>query len=486
MNNIIFNIPKEFILRYYFNEEDSELPDFRSSFMRDRDRVMYSTAFRRLGGKTQIYTIGIDDHRKNRLTHSLEVSQIARTISKALNLDTDLTEAIALGHDLGHTPFGHEGERMLHEIMIPNSQYIKESPYYQCNQNKIQENLEKLPNSYADICNFDRMFGFKHNIQSLRVACKIEDSYRDKDGRNIGLNLTNYTLWGILNHTKIKYNETESFPNYQMQFKRFLTINGLETEAWSLEAHVVRISDDIAQWHHDLEDAIRGHAIPLERICYTIEGALQKRLNDNEKRQIENIRDNHIEDRFSIAALSHIVVNTLVNDICENSYNNLNTIHDEVIRNFPGNKNEDIAKKFYSDYDHLGLSIPNDKIIAFSDKIDRKKFIDEIKYQVHHSFDVERMNSKGKYIIRKLFEAYFSNPQQLPDGYIFHYMVDVHEYDSIEKAKSDGAGIVRTKFNERMKRANLIDYSILMRRICDHIACMTDNYAIEEYHRLYG
>lgn len=96
------------------------LPDYRTVFIRDRDRTLYCTAFRRLAGKTQIYTIGSDDHKQNRLTHSLEVAQVARTIARALGLNEYLVESIALGHDLGHTPFGHAGEQMLNNIMIPN------------------------------------------------------------------------------------------------------------------------------------------------------------------------------------------------------------------------------------------------------------------------------------------------------------------------------------------------------------------------------
>ena len=106
----LFNVPAEFVTRKH--TEKDVLPLFRNEFMRDRDRLMYATAFRRLAGKTQIYTVGSDDHKKNRLTHSLEVAQIARTIARALGLNEDLTEAIALGHDFGHTPFGHAGEEM--------------------------------------------------------------------------------------------------------------------------------------------------------------------------------------------------------------------------------------------------------------------------------------------------------------------------------------------------------------------------------------
>ncbi|HJB05372.1 MAG TPA: HD domain-containing protein, partial [Candidatus Merdibacter merdigallinarum] len=115
-NENILRAPRELISRM---EKASESAEYRNDFMRDRDRIMYCSAFRRLDGKTQIYLTGKNDHRRNRLTHTLEVAQIARTISQALDLDVDLTEAIALGHDLGHTPFGHAGEQILNEIMQP-------------------------------------------------------------------------------------------------------------------------------------------------------------------------------------------------------------------------------------------------------------------------------------------------------------------------------------------------------------------------------
>lgn len=135
--NYIFNVPNSLVCRHYDNSD--ELPPYRTQFMRDRDRLMYATAFRRLSGKTQIYTVGGDDHRKNRLTHTLEVAQIARTISIALQLNPDLAEAIALGHDFGHTPFGHAGERMLHDILIPDSPYIKNSPFYKKSLSSIEK-----------------------------------------------------------------------------------------------------------------------------------------------------------------------------------------------------------------------------------------------------------------------------------------------------------------------------------------------------------
>lgn len=216
----LFNIPKTFVKRYC--DECTELPEYRSEFMRDRDRIMYATAFRRLAGKTQIYTVGADDHKKNRLTHTLEVSQIARTIASALNLNADLAEAIALAHDFGHTPFGHAGEQMLHEIMIPDSDFIKKSPFYHTSLKSINERFERENSAEKEFLN--SLFGFKHNIQSVRVAALLEDSYRGDTSENIGLNLTNYTLYGIMTHSSCSYEGDARPLNFQKYFRKSLKL----------------------------------------------------------------------------------------------------------------------------------------------------------------------------------------------------------------------------------------------------------------------
>ena len=174
--------------------------EIRTCYERDRDRIIHSKAFRRLKHKTQVFLAPRGDHYRTRLTHTLEVSQIARTIARALKLNEDLTEAISLGHDLGHTPFGHAGEELLNEL---------------------------LPE------------GFKHNEQSLRVVDLLE-----KEGK--GLNLTEEVRDGILKHSKgmgpiVCEDETN----------RPLT----------LEAEVVRISDVIAYVNHDVDDALRAGLI---------------------------------------------------------------------------------------------------------------------------------------------------------------------------------------------------------------------------------
>jgi len=166
----------------------------RTAFQRDRDRIIHSKAFRRLKHKTQVFIAPLGDHYVTRLTHTLEVAQIARTIARALNLNEDLTEAIALGHDLGHTPFGHVGEDVLNEL------------YHR---------------------------GFRHNEQSLRVVDLLEN-----DG--LGLNLTWEVRDGILNHSKDRASIQAG------------------AEAGTLEGEVVRISDSIAYINHDIDDAIRA------------------------------------------------------------------------------------------------------------------------------------------------------------------------------------------------------------------------------------
>jgi len=171
----------------------------RTDFQRDRDRIIHSKAFRRLKHKTQVFIAPLGDHYVTRLTHTLEVSQIARTISRALNLNEDLTEAIALGHDLGHTPFGHVGEQVLNEL-CPG--------------------------------------GFKHNEQSLRVVDLLE-----KDGH--GLNLTWEVRDGILNHSK----------------SGIEILGEGWTDVGTIEGQIVKMADIVAYVNHDTADAIRAGVI---------------------------------------------------------------------------------------------------------------------------------------------------------------------------------------------------------------------------------
>lgn len=214
--------------------------DLRTDFQRDRDRIIHSKAFRRLRYKTQVFLAPKGDHYRTRLTHTLEVSQIARVISRALALNEDLTEAISLGHDLGHTPFGHAGESVL---------------------NKILKN------------------GFRHNEQSLKVV-----DYIEKDGK--GLNLTYEVRDGILKHSKGKGPITD---------KENLPI--------TKEGQVVRIADLIAYLSHDMDDALRAKVIKESQIPKDVVKYLGKkhstRINSMVRNVIEYARKNNYEIKFS-------------------------------------------------------------------------------------------------------------------------------------------------------------------------------------------
>jgi len=190
-------------------------PTYRSEFQRDRDRIIHSTGFRRLEYKTQVFVNHEGDLYRTRLTHSLEVAQIARSIARTLELDEDLTEAIALAHDLGHTPFGHAGQDALNACME----------------------------------NYD---GFEHNLQSLRIVDQLEKNYAEFDG----LNLTFETREGILKHCSLKHAAELGDVG-----ERFLN----KTQA-SLEAQLTNIADQVAYNNHDIDDGLRSGLITIEQM----------------------------------------------------------------------------------------------------------------------------------------------------------------------------------------------------------------------------
>jgi dGTPase len=223
----------------------------RTCFQRDRDRIIHSNSFRRLKYKTQVLLLPEGDHYRTRLTHTLEVSQIARTIARAMCLNEDLTEAISLGHDLGHTPFGHMGEKVLNELAKKHG----------------------LP-------------GFHHAAQSLRVVDCVE-----KNGK--GLNLTWEVRMGILQHSK-----------GQVDVHKGYGLNNPST----LEAWVVRISDSIAYLNHDLDDAVRAKIVQKKDLPSVITKKIgathSKRINALITDLIENSANGKLN--FSSGMLQNI------------------------------------------------------------------------------------------------------------------------------------------------------------------------------------
>jgi dGTPase len=190
-------------------------PESRNEFQRDRDRIVHSTAFRRLEYKTQVFVNHEGDHFRTRLTHSLEVAQIARSVARTLRLNEDLTEAVALAHDLGHTPFGHAGQDALNECMRGHG-------------------------------------GFEHNLQSLRVVDRLEQRYAAFDG----LNLCFETREGILKHCSVK--QAEQLGEVGERF--------LRRQRPSLEAQLANLADEIAYNNHDVDDGLRSGLLALEQL----------------------------------------------------------------------------------------------------------------------------------------------------------------------------------------------------------------------------
>lgn len=228
----------------------------RSEYQRDRDRIIHSTAFRRLEYKTQVFINHEGDLYRTRLTHTLEVAQIARSIARALRLNEDLTEAIALAHDLGHTAFGHAGQDALHECM-------------------------------------QEFGGFEHNFQSLRVVDKLEEKYPDFDG----LNLMFDTREGILKHCSVK-----NARDMGDLGKRFI-----ERTQPSLEAQLTNIADEIAYNNHDVDDGLRSSLISVEQLR-------EVALFDFHYEQV-NQRFRELSDKRKTHEVVRRIINQLVTDL---------------------------------------------------------------------------------------------------------------------------------------------------------------------------
>jgi dGTPase len=200
-------------------EEEST---FRSCFQRDRDRIIHASAFRRLKHKTQVFIEHEGDYFRTRLTHSIEVAQVARTIAGALGLNSELTEAVALAHDLGHPPFGHTGEDALHVLMAPYG-------------------------------------GFDHNAQAIRIVTRLERHYAEFDG----LNLTWETLEGIAKHNGPVLDDPLPWA-----LAEYNACHDLELHTYaSAEAQVAALSDDIAYNHHDLHDGLRAELFSTDELA---------------------------------------------------------------------------------------------------------------------------------------------------------------------------------------------------------------------------
>jgi len=250
-------------------------PEYRTEYQRDRDRVIHSTAFRRLVYKTQVFVNHEGDLYRTRLTHSLEVTQIARTIVRALYLNETLVEAIALSHDLGHTPFGHAGQDSLNDCMNEHG-------------------------------------GFEHNLQSLRVVDELEVKYAEFSG----LNLSFETREGILKHCSIK--NARELGDVGERF--------LKGEQFSLEAQVANIADAIAYNNHDVDDGLRSGFISIDQLRE--QQLFQKYYEETQKQysKIENRQLRYETIRRMINAQVNDLINTTNNRLKELNLDSIDAV----------------------------------------------------------------------------------------------------------------------------------------------------------------
>jgi len=264
-----------------FNAEKKS--NLRSPYQRDRDRIVHSTAFRRLKHKTQVFVNTTDDHYRTRITHSLEVAQIARTLAKHFKLNEDLCETLSLAHDLGHTPFGHAGEEALNDCMRGHG-------------------------------------GFDHNIQTIRIVTLLENKYYNFKG----LNLTFETLDGLIKHNGPVHNLTK-FNNILGKnfFKKKINFQNSP----SLEAQIASISDDIAYNSHDLEDGLRAQLFKLKDLeSLPVLNLILKKHNRKFKKFSQDLILRQIIRDTINEMVKDIIFNTKKN-IRKNNIKNINDVY---------------------------------------------------------------------------------------------------------------------------------------------------------------
>ncbi len=299
---------------------------YRGEYQRDRDRIVHSTAFRRLVYKTQVFVNHEGDLYRTRLTHSLEVAQIARTVAKALRLNETLVEAISLAHDLGHTPFGHAGQDALNACM-------------------------------------QEFGGFEHNLQSLRVVDELEAKYADFPG----LNLTFETREGILKHCSVR-----NAKELGELGKRFL-----ERRQPGLEAQIANIADAIAYNNHDVDDGFRAGLLSLDE--------LRQQALFNEQYLAVHERYPELEDRRLIYEIIRRMINKVVTDLIDNTTRRLESLAPDSIEDIRAQREAIVVLSDGVYEQHTALKQFLSKHLYRHDKV--REMTDQAKLMVEDLFE---------------------------------------------------------------------------------------------------
>ena len=371
----------------------------RSAFSRDRDRIIHSTAFRRLGHKTQVFVSPSGDHIRTRLTHSLEVAQIARALARQLALDEDLTEAIALAHDLGHPPFGHSGEEALDEAMQPWG-------------------------------------GFGHNDHALRILTRLETRYPGFPG----LNLCYETLDGLIKHNGPPGALTASSKNLPATLlelcSSFPGVFDLGQQA-SLEAQAAAIADDIAYSHHDLDDGVRAGLFTLDEIAVQVPGMAS--VIQAAEQKIDAGASCPIEERKALVLAETIrqSIGDTIADVLQVTRANLAAGEIRTLADVQRSKQA---------------------LVCFSPA--RQDFISRLKsflmVRMYRSIIVIPEREEGKRVIRHLFDRFKNNPQLLPEGWLSAQIgADVQEKETWTARRiADYIAGMTDRFAQRLYKAD--------------------------------
>lgn len=328
----------------------------RSPFQRDRDRIIHCSAFRRLTYKTQVFVYHEGDLYRSRLTHSLEVAQIARTLSRMLGLDEDLAETLALAHDLGHPPFGHAGERALSKVM----------------------------ETYG---------GFDHNAQSLRVVTRLEKKYADFDGLNLswetleGLVKHNGPLLNVLGEPLGSFSKTglpETITQYSAKYDLHLSLFA------SAEAQVAAIADDIAYNNHDIDDALRAGLIKTEHLY---DMPITARLMHDVTYQYPSI-----EQRRLIYEVNRRLITDMVNDVSQEAEQRLAQLAPQEVKD---------------------IRCADDAVVCFSENMlaELNELRGFLKTWVYRNPRISRIMQDAEQIVMDLFHVYMKHPEQLPQDW---------------------------------------------------------------------
>ena len=395
--------------------------DYRTAFQRDRDRIVHSRAFRRLKHKTQVYVPHTGDHPRTRLTHTLEVAQIGRTMARALGLNEDLVEAIGLGHDLGHTAFGHSGEKTIARVLAGEEPGCPLPP-------------ELVP----------QLGTFKHNYQSLRVVDLLEQRYDLP-----GLNLTDQVREGILKHTTWKVSYPFPLP----------TSEGLRLGLpCHLEGQVVALADEIAQQTHDLEDGLQADAVSLDEVERL--GAAQA----VSARAGAAYRDERRRWRRA-TLLQRGLIHMFVTDAIQTTVRAVNRL---------------VARHQVSDragWQAIADTIPA-AVVTLSRRAtplfaELKAFI--YRFIINHQ-EVNRQDHRARVVMAGLFRAYYENPLLLPT------------YALLRHHEATGRPYLRDVPIPQIPAEVAQHYRLeprFVRLVADHLAGMSDRFALEEFATLY-